>query len=72
MDTSKLAEYLLIWMVVMGLVASVRWRRKTPSTGLTLAYLFNLSLIHWFGAAIYLLPAGFKTAVLRSSLAIIR
>lgn len=57
MDTSKLAEYLLIWMVVMGLVASVRWRRKTPSTGLTLAYLFNLSLIHWFGAAIYLLPA---------------
>ena len=41
----------------MGLVAMVRWRRNTPSTGLTLAYLLNLSLIHWVGAAIYLLPA---------------
>ena len=57
MDPSKLSELLLIWMMVMGLVALVRWRRKTPSTGLTLAYLFKLSLIHWFGAAIYLLPA---------------
>jgi hypothetical protein len=57
MDTSKLSEYLLIWMVVMGLVALVRWRRNTPSTGLTLAYLLNLSLLHWFGAAIYVLPA---------------
>ena len=57
MDTSKLSEYLLIWMVVMGLVALVRWRRKTPGTGLTLAYLFNLTLLHWFGAAIYVLPA---------------
>jgi hypothetical protein len=57
MDTSKLSEYLLIWMVVLGLVALVRWRRSTPGTGLTLAYLLNLSLLHWFGAAIYALPA---------------
>lgn len=57
MDTSRLSEYLLIWLAVMGLVAVVRWRRNTPGTGLTLAYLFNLSLIHWFGAAIYVLPA---------------
>jgi len=56
MDTSKLAEYLLIWMAVMGLLAVVRSRRNTPGTGLTLAYLFNLSLIHWAGAAIYVLP----------------
>jgi hypothetical protein len=57
MDTSKLSEYLLIWMVVMGLVALVRWRRKMPGAGLTLAYLFNLSLIHWIGAAVYVFPA---------------
>jgi len=57
MDASKLSEYLLIWLLVMGLVALVRWRRKTPGTGLTLAYLLNLSLIHWVGAAIYVLPA---------------
>jgi hypothetical protein len=57
MDTSKLAELLLIWMCVMGLVALVRVRRNTPSAGLTLAYLLTLSLIHWVGAAIYILPA---------------
>ncbi|MGA2590649.1 MAG: hypothetical protein ABSH32_12090 [Bryobacteraceae bacterium] len=57
MDTSKLSEYLLIWMAVMGLVALVRWRRRMPSAGLTLAYLLNLSLIHWIGAAVYVLPA---------------
>jgi hypothetical protein len=57
MDNSKLAEYLLVWMIVLGVLALVRWRRKTPGTGLTLAYLLNLSLLHWFGAAIYVLPA---------------
>jgi len=57
MDTSKLPEYLLIWMAVMGLVAVVRWRSRSPGAGLTLAYLFALTLIHWFGAAIYVLPA---------------
>jgi len=64
MDTSKLSEYLLIWMAVMGLVALVRWRRNTPGAGLTLAYLFNLSLIHWVGAAVYVLPA-FQTQDVR-------
>ena len=41
----------------MALLAVVRGRKDTPSVGLTLAYLLNLSLIHWMGAAIYLLPA---------------
>lgn len=57
MDTSKLSEYLLIWAGVMALVAVVRNRRNTPGVGLTLTYLLSLSLIHWVGAAIYLLPA---------------
>lgn len=57
MDTSKLAELLLAWLGIMGFLALMRIRRKTPGAGLTLAYLLNLSLIHWVGAAIYVLPA---------------
>jgi hypothetical protein len=57
MDTSKLAEYLLIWVGVMGLLVLLRLRWHMPGAGLTLAYLFSLSLIHLVGAAIYLLPA---------------
>ena len=57
MDTSKLAEYLLIWVGVMSLLVVLRLRWNIPGTGLTLAYLLSLSLIHLVGAAIYLLPA---------------
>src|SRR5580692_183041 len=57
MDTSKLAEYLLVWMGVIGLFVFVRSRWNMPGTGLTVAYLLNLSLIHFVGAAIYALPA---------------
>jgi hypothetical protein len=57
MDTSKLSQYLLIWMGVMALLALVRGHKARPSVGLTLAYLLNLSLNHWIGAAIYVLPA---------------
>lgn len=57
MDTSKLSEYLLIWVGLLVLMAVVRTRRNTPGAGLTVAYLVSLSLIHWTGAAIYLLPA---------------
>ncbi len=57
MDPSKLPELLLAWMAVIGLFVFVRSRWHMPGTGLTLAYLLNLSLIHLVGAAIYLLPA---------------
>ena len=57
MDPSKLSELLLIWVGVMALLVVVRLRWNIPGTGLTLAYLLNLSLIHLVGAAIYLLPA---------------
>lgn len=57
MDPSKLSELLLIWLGVMGLLVLVRFRWNMAGTGLTVAYLFNLSLIHLVGAAIYLLPA---------------
>jgi hypothetical protein len=57
MDPSKISEYLLIWIGVMALLVFVRARWNIPGTGLTFAYLLNLSLIHWVGAAIYVLPA---------------
>jgi hypothetical protein len=57
MDPSKLSELLIVWVGVMGLLVFVRLRWHIPGTGLTLAYLLNLSLIHLAGAAIYLLPA---------------
>src|SRR5580704_15949449 len=57
MDPSKLPELLLIWVAVMAVFVFVRTRWKMPGTGLTLAYLLNLSLIHFAGAAIYALPA---------------
>src|SRR5580704_13359926 len=57
MDPSKLPELLLIWVAVMAVFVFVRTRWKMPGTGLTLAYLLNLSLIHFAGAAIYVLPA---------------
>jgi len=57
MDTSKLPELLLYWMVLMAILAAVRRRWRMPGVGLTFAYLLNLSLIHLVGAAIYILPA---------------
>ena len=57
MDPSKLSELLLIWICAIGLLFFARARWNMPGTGLTLAYLLNLSLIHLVGAAIYVLPA---------------
>jgi hypothetical protein len=57
MDPSKLSELLLVWVAVLLLLAIVRRRWNIPGTGLTFAYLLNLSLIHLVGAAIYVLPA---------------
>jgi hypothetical protein len=57
MDPSKLTELVLVWIAVLALLVVVRHRWGIPGTGLTLAYLLNLSLIHLVGAAIYLLPA---------------
>jgi hypothetical protein len=68
MDIGKLFEYLLLWSAVLAVMAVVRTRRKTPGAGLTLAYLLNLSLIHWIGAAIYVLPAFQNQDSLRTEL----
>jgi hypothetical protein len=57
MDTSKLSELALIWIGAIALLVLIRVRWRIPGTGLTFAYLLNISLIHLTGATIYLLPA---------------
>jgi hypothetical protein len=57
MDTSKLPELVLCWVVLMAIMVVVRRRWNMPGAGLTFAYLLNLSLIHLSGAVIYILPA---------------
>jgi hypothetical protein len=54
----------LIWLLMSWLVAGVGLflllrRRKTISVGLPVAYFMGLFIIHWPGAAIYLIPSHF-------------
>lgn len=44
-------------MAIVAAIVFVRSFRKTPTTGLVLAYVFNLWLIHWLAPSLYLLPA---------------
>jgi hypothetical protein len=46
----------LIWLIAIGLIAVTQEKRRTGGVGLVLAYTISLWLIHWPGAAIYLLP----------------
>jgi hypothetical protein len=55
-NRSELITWLVIWVVVFALVLRNQWSRKIPSVGLPLAYLLNLSMIHFTGALIWALP----------------
>ena len=57
MNTPDLQQMVLAWVALIAVLIFVRWRWGMPGTGLTFAYLLNVSLIHLFGAAIYLMPA---------------
>ncbi len=57
MNTPDLQQMVAAWVILIVILVFVRWRWKMPGTGLTFAYLLDLSLIHLIGAAIYLLPA---------------
>jgi hypothetical protein len=70
MGDSQLATLLLIWMgAVVALAVGRSWRR-TPGTGLVLAYVLNLWLIHWVAPALYLLPwyQGFDHRIVEAGL----
>lgn len=55
-NRSELIPSLVIWMLVVALVLRNQWSSKIPTVGLPLAYLLNLSLIHFTGALIWALP----------------
>src|ERR1700738_1767171 len=56
MEDNRLTQLLLLWLGAVFVIVLARGRRKTVGTGLVLAYLFNLWLIHWVAPALYLLP----------------
>ena len=61
---------LLIWLgAVLTLAVGRSWRR-TPGTGLVLAYVLNLWMIHWLAPALYLLPwyHGFDQGIVEAGL----
>ena len=53
---STLQTNIMLWMLAVVVVAAVRLRLYQRSTGLVLAYMANLWLIHWPAALTYLFP----------------
>jgi hypothetical protein len=70
MNDTNLPLYLTLWMCAVAALAAVPWWRRTPSTGLVLAYVFNLWMIHWLAPALYLFPWhwGFDPEVVQAGL----
>lgn len=55
-DRSELIIWLVIWVVVFAFTLLSQWNQKLPSSGLPLAYILSLSMIHFFGGLIYAFP----------------
>ena len=55
-NRSELIIWLVIWVVICASVVRNQWSRKVPGTGLPLAYLLSLSMIHFLGGLIYAFP----------------
>jgi hypothetical protein len=68
MNDSRLSIWLLIWLAAIAALAIGRYWRRTGGTGLVLAYVLNLWLIHWVAPAMYLLPwyRGFDPRVVEA------
>jgi len=47
----------VLWILVVMAIVFQRWKLRWPGTGLVLGYMLNLTLLHWVGTVIYLLPA---------------
>ena len=52
----QLQTDIVLWIIAVLVVAVVRMRLHQRSTGLVLAYMANLWLIHWPAALTYLFP----------------
>jgi len=48
--------YCIIWIIVSGIIITDKLRHRSYNCGLTISYLASLSLIHFFGALIYVFP----------------
>ena len=54
MMPGSIGLWLGLWLGIASIVGWATWRAGNGSVGLVFAYLVNLSLIHWLGAAAYL------------------
>ncbi len=55
-DSLRLALWLAAWLAAAAVILYSRGKRGAVGSGLVLAYLVNLWLLHWPAAATYLLP----------------
>jgi len=51
---------LLAWSAILGLFFSFPWRR-VATVGLPLCYILSLSMIHWMGGLIHILPTRWRS-----------
>jgi hypothetical protein len=56
MDNGRLWTFLVCWVLAMITLGTRRSSRGMSVTGLVLAYVLNLWMIHWLAPALYLLP----------------
>jgi hypothetical protein len=57
MDNASLHLLLAVWLLAAAAVMTGQLRRRIPGTGLVLAYVLNMWMIHWVAPALYLLPS---------------
>ncbi|MCI0391793.1 MAG: O-antigen polysaccharide polymerase Wzy family protein [Acidobacteria bacterium] len=55
-DNAKIIWYLSVWLMAAAIIFFSQLRKNSIASGLSLAYLFNLWLIHWVASALYALP----------------
>src|SRR5919197_770417 len=55
-SSSDIALWLILWIGVAAITVFGRLKRASQGTGLALAYVLNLWLIHWVAPSLYLLP----------------
>ena len=56
MPDTKILEYLILWLAPLVVIVLARVRGKMAGTGLVVAYLVQLGLIHWVAPVLYTLP----------------
>lgn len=71
MPETKIPEYLLLWLAPLVVIVLARARGKMAGTGLVVAYLVQLGLIHWVAPILYTLPwyRGMDPLVVEAGLA---